>query len=116
MENLNEICWLYKLHELLLEHCRKHYGFSQKDNLSMDHDSVSFHLYLGEERMFSLWAEKVICKEFWFIKYLVENEKVEWNEKFYLEDDHWLFGTYECWLMQLAIKDNPIEFLISILK
>ena len=63
------------------------------------------------------WSDSLICsKKFWFIKWLVENEKIEWDEKFYLEDDDWLFGTYECLLMLLAIQDNPIEFLISILK
>lgn len=114
MENLNEICWLYKLHELLLEHCRKHYGFSQKDNLSIDHDSVSFHLYLGEERMFWLWAEKIICKEFWFIKYLVENDKINLDE---IERYSVFWYTYyQNLLMLLSISDNPIEFLISILK
>ena len=61
--------------------------------------------------------EVAICsKKYWFIQWLVENEKIEWDEKFYLEDDDWLFGTYECLLMLLAIQDNPIEFLISILK
>ena len=64
-----------------------------------------------------IWAEQyLISKQFWFIKWLEENEKIERNEKFYLEDDEWLFGTYECLLMQLAIQDEPIEFLISILK
>lgn len=63
-----------------------------------------------------LLSLQVISKKFWFIKWLVENEKIEWDEKFYLEDDEWLFGTYECILMQLAIQDEPIEFLVSILK
>ena len=57
-----------------------------------------------------------LSKKYWFIKWLVENKKIKWNEKFYLEDDEWLFGTYECILMQLAIQDEPIEFLVSILK
>jgi len=63
------------------------------------------------------WSDSlIISKKFWFIKWLVENEKIKWDEKFYLEDDEWLFGTYECLLMQLAIQDEPINFLISILK
>ena len=61
-------------------------------------------------------SDYIITKKFWFIKWLVENEKIKWDEKFYLEDDEWLFGTYECILMQLAIQDEPINFLISILK
>ena len=58
----------------------------------------------------------VISKKFWFIKWLVENEKIKWDEKFYLEDDEWLFGIYECILMQLSISDTPIEDLILYLK
>ncbi len=58
----------------------------------------------------------IISKKYWFIKWLVENEKIKWDERFYLEDEEGLFGTYECLLMQLAIQDEPINFLISILK
>ncbi len=63
--------------------------------------------------------EKGIClaisKSYWFIKWLVENEKIEeWNF-FYntwdLPDDD-----VSKLLMLLAIKDEPIEFLVSILK
>ena len=79
-----------------------------------DEDWVYFkELTKGE---YTMEVEEVISKKIWFIKWLVENEKIEWDEKFYLEDDDWLFGTYECLLMLLAIQDNPIEFLISILK
>lgn len=69
----------------------------------------------------------VINKKFWFIERLVKNKKlnlidfedvikrVEFtdNEEF----DHYIFySIIDSLLMRLAIQDNPIEFLISILK
>mgnify|MGYP003292651090 CR=1 FL=1 len=54
-----------------------------------------------------------------FIKWLVENEKVEWNNKD-IAIKEWILwksiDNYHSLLMFLAIQDEPIEFLISILK
>jgi len=88
------------------------------------------------------WASKsknitldVISKQFWFIKWLVENDKIDtdayktvysgdldkwktltmssgWDE-FYQVTEHWV---YESLLMLLSISDTPIEDLISYLK
>ena len=72
----------------------------------------------------------IISKKGWFIKWLVENEKIDyekiekqtkcknivgWKEflDFDIERD---FTPYEEVLMWLAIQDEPIEFLVSILK
>ena len=131
MENMNNINeWrLWELIALLREHCRKHYWFKDNDVIDIDHDSVSFHLYHNAKRYFSIGVEKVICKEFWFIKWLVENDKVDWNfidyaeihqTKRELESNYELCDIekqyYERLLMLLSIQDNPIEFLVSILK
>ena len=70
---------------------------------------------IWQQERWEIKTEEIISKKFWFIKWLVENEKIKWDEKFYLEDDEWLFGTYEWILMQLSIQDEPIEFLVSIL-
>lgn len=64
-----------------------------------------------------------------FIKWLVDNDKIdtvlfanELNKVVYLSDfnfrnDEWFYKTiYKQLLMLLSIQDNPIEFLISILK
>jgi hypothetical protein len=52
----------------------------------------------------------LISKKYWFIKWLVENEKIDENKIF---NDCWLYYSV---LMKLAIQDEPIKFLISILK
>lgn len=63
---------------------------------------------------------QVISKEFLFIKWLIENDKIDLEELDYeirkynsYIDSHWY---YDALLILLAIQDNPIEFLISILK
>ena len=63
---------------------------------------------------------QVISKKFWFIKWLVENEKVDFEWKlntlrFNSLVDQTL-DSYYALLMLLSIQDEPISFLISILK
>ena len=67
----------------------------------------------------------IISKTFGFIKWLVDNDKIDRkkaHEKIKeLGKDYWWFDIYSwivenCLLMLLAIQDEPIEFLISILK
>lgn len=67
----------------------------------------------------------IISKEYWFIKWLVENDKIDrpkvWLKIKDLWDEYWWFGIYswihiECLLMLLAIQDEPIKILIEILK
>lgn len=68
----------------------------------------------------------IISKQFWFIKWLVDNDKIN-NERIdNVVEDCWTdeiwayyckcYWTYESLLMLLATQDEPIEFLISILK
>ena len=61
----------------------------------------------------------LISKKYWFIKWLVENEKID-VEKVYNNSDYPMVKRdeflYEWLLMLLSIQDNPIEFLVSILK
>lgn len=62
----------------------------------------------------------IICSKWYgFIQRLVENDKIdfEWLEKELLKI--WIYKNvwyYEWLLMLLSIQDNPIEFLVSILK
>ena len=101
-----------KLIELLNEYLEKY-----KPRLNLVKE-ITDGGYFVNNRNDNDWflCETIMSKKFWFIQWLVENEKIKWNEKFYLEDDDWLFGTYECLLMLLAIQDNPINFLLEILK
>lgn len=67
----------------------------------------------------------IISKGYHFIKWLVENEKIH-NERIdKVVEDCWLeqwayfckcYWVYESLLMLLSIQDEPIEFLVSILK
>ena len=74
----------------------------------------------------------IISKDYQFIKWLVENKKIDekkidtrlvkYVESYYDEEWHWMENSYEDYsytntlLMLLAISDNPIDFLIEILK
>lgn len=82
-----------------------------------------------------LYSYRIISKEFWFIKWLVENDKIDLNshktvyswdldkrktlmmssgwDEFYQVTEHWV---YESLLMLLSISNSPIEDLISYLK
>ena len=60
----------------------------------------------------------IISKKFWFIKRLVENDKIDFDK---LEDNiDWYYikldDDYMALLALLSIQDNPINLLISILK
>ena len=66
----------------------------------------------------------VISKKYWFIKWLVENDKIDQTNKFCVSVNvEWkgmgytkAFEGYESLLMLLSISDTPIEDLISYLK
>ena len=72
---------------------------------------------------------KIISKKYEFIKWLVYNDKVDWNfidyaeihqTKRELESNYEPYDIekqyYERLLMLLSIQDEPIEFLVSVLK
>ena len=73
--------------------------------------------------------ETILSKEYWFIKWLVNNNKIDLDmvrEKLWIPCCVW-YGSwriiavkdvedYEQLLMLLSIQDKPIEFLLSILK
>jgi hypothetical protein len=69
------------------------------------------------------YEENLISKKFWFIKWLVENDKIDRSKV--LEEIwscikiSWLwphYSFYSALLMILAVSDTPIEDLISYLK
>lgn len=109
-----------KLFDLLKQHCRKRYWFKDNDDLEIDTDSICFHLYLKWERLFPIRVETVICKEFWFIKWLVENDKINFYKWKFLEYPIWSNNYDECdyldLIQWLAISDTPIDDLIYYLK
>ena len=55
-------------------------------------------------------TNNLISKSFWFIKWLVENDKIDESKIFC---DQWLYYSLLC---KLAISDTPIDDLISYLR
>lgn len=59
----------------------------------------------------------IISKQFWFIQWLVDNDKIDEDK---LENERWNdydhFNRVETLIQMLSIQDNPIEFLVSVLK
>ena len=104
-----------KLIELLNEYGNEicnHWGDYQTD---MDFTDRDTYWYLS--------------KKFWFIKWLVENEEIEYRKIIEKEIEVWfklvrikdypnkiMEEDVEELLMLLSIQDEPIEFLVSILK
>lgn len=64
-----------------------------------------------------LW---IISKQFWFIEWLVNNDKIDFYEWKYLENPIWSNNYDECDYLELiqwlAISDTPIKDLIYYLK
>ena len=72
--------------------------------------------------------ERIISKKFWFIKWLVENDKIDRLTFCTVETPSSKYEDFDLWpetpredytnilLMDLALQENPIEFLISILR
>lgn len=66
-----------------------------------------------------LGEETIINKKFWFIEWLVIYGKVKYwpiEELTILDNDWKIYWYTDTLLMHLAIQDDPIEFLFSILK
>ena len=82
-------------------------------------DPIWVYWYVND-KYWLWWASKlvIISKEYWFIKWLVENDKID-----LLQLDNRIalsmsieFNKVERVLMALSISDTPIEDLISYLK
>ena len=97
--------------------------------------------YWQDRDAYHLCKYQLVSKEYWFIKWLVENDKIDFD-KCWLDVRHYLsynkrydkwivmaknydydtfvveefYPPYEQLLMLLSIQDKPIEFLISVLK
>ena len=88
-----------------------------------------FKEYVEEFGVFILNTEQmmeeeiIISKSFGFIKWLVDNDKIDLER---ILKENWQFRlfyydlervkNYDRLVMYLSVEDNPIEFLISILK
>ena len=74
---------------------------------------------IDKEKEIRKYKLMIISKEYWFIKWLVDNDKIDFEklEKLHkFNDILYLRTAYYGLLMLLSIQDNPIEFLCSVLK
>jgi hypothetical protein len=119
-----------KLIELLREYIRPKYEYweywvylNKQNKLILEEQHSFMGYWLDEERYTDVefWESIIISKKFWFIKWLVENDKID-RHKFYDKNILKWFMTLtkeeksDSIIMNLSISDTPIEFLISILK
>ena len=76
----------------------------------------------GEINIYTDYTNNIISKKFWFIKWLVENDKIDFDgiqNVFYRNKrykEYRDYSDYESLLMLLAIQDEPIRFLCEIIK
>ena len=99
-----------KFMQLLNEYLLKYYA---------EHGDKNLHIELGGWSLFNVHEVVIVSRRFGFIKWLVKNNKIDLQQleekllKIWIYKNIWY---YEWLLMLLSIQDNPIEFLISILK
>ena len=103
--------WMNKLIELFKQHKRETCS-SYEYILFRDNDAwLQARCIDNWKEIYIIRQAEILSKKMGFIKRLVDNDKIDESKI----EIHW-FSFYESVLMELAIKDNPIEFLISILK
>ena len=111
-----------KLIELLKEYDKIR---SKKSNKSFNRDLLLNNFVNLPDR--SLWESEliVISSSYWFIKWLVDNDKIDlekiWRFKAERKNTQIIAianksDFYLSLLMLLSIQDEPINFLVSILK
>lgn len=79
-----------------------------------------------EINIYTDYTAIIISKKFWFIKWLVDNNKIDWSKYGYsieytksregLLPLHRVVKRWDSIIMWLSIIEKPLEFLISILK
>lgn len=89
-------------------------------------DNFWYFIYKWWSAIFpkEIWMLKIISKQYWFIKWLVENDKIDRTDipTWFDYEYQWRKGIYcvsyevNILTMRLSISDRPIEDLISYLK
>ena len=77
----------------------------------------------GEINIYTDYTNNIISKKFWFIKWLVDKDKIDFDKVYEKEENEnidicmsWKDADMYWLLMLLSISDTPIEDLISYLK
>lgn len=98
-----------KLIELLNEFSSEDFNWCERDGKIYDRQEM----YDEADMFIEMWVY-IISKQFWFIKWLVENDKINLDE---VERYSVFWYTYyQNLLMLLSISNSPIEDLILYLK
>lgn len=121
--------WLEKLKELFKDYI-ENYGNDTKVREEENYILDTWIEFVYWSRVYLY--ETIISKKFWFIKRLVENDKIEkkkidtrlvrYVDSHYDEEWNWVENSYEDYelydvlLMLLSISDTPIDDLILYLK
>lgn len=96
-------------------------------NMCRKFDSFEMHTFENSNWVDRLLEDTVISHRYWFIKRLVENDKIDFekNKLQVLKDidvrwevfyDYTLFDKVDWVIMLLSIQDEPVKFLSDILK
>ena len=114
-----------KLIELLNEYYKERYNTDvfEVDTFS-DYSPNDRGYFNYVDRSWGISEADIISKRYWFIKRLVENDKIDKKKidkaerrPIYVTDDMFaLYDLDECVIMLLSISDTPIDDLISYLK
>ena len=108
---MKEKIWIEKLVELLNEYDSSNWWKETDEWIDNIWKIYEFHSEL-----------QIISKKYWFIKWLVDNDKIDFDgiqNVFYRNKrykEYRDYSDYESLLMLLAIQDEPIRFLCEILK
>ena len=105
--------WIIKLVKLLNEYI----GDGQERLYScypLDEDFDKF--FHTKDWEWIIEEAQVISKKFWFIQWLIDNDKIDFDKiQIWFQLTLW-YWKYDSLLMLLSISDTPIEDLISYLK
>ena len=98
-------------------------------NMCRKFDAFEMHTFEDSNWVDRLLEDTVISHRYWFIKWLIDNDKIDFENqamqyakedlsKFLNErkDKNWMSDEYAMLLMLLAIQDEPLKFLVSIIK
>lgn len=58
----------------------------------------------------------ILSREYWFVLWLIKNNKIDWSKFGRMINNKMYYYPKTSFLMLLSIQDEPIEFLIDILK
>ena len=120
-KKVKEKIWIEKLIELLNEYWEYDLVEHNWEICKWTTDDET-----GEMNIYTDYTNNIISKKFWFIKWLVENDKIDRDEIIISSDfmpvafdrkwEKYEWSEEKQLLMLLSISDTPIEFLISLLK